>query len=53
MDLVNSQRLNRPPRIFPSVQALRKYTLADRKRMFPKELAKQEGFIRQLLRHLV
>jgi hypothetical protein len=32
---------------------LRSYTLADRKRMFPKDIAKEDGFIRQLLRELV
>lgn len=39
-----------PLQLFPSYRALRHWTLASRGRIFPKTVAKEEGFVKALLK---
>ncbi|KAI9701769.1 MAG: hypothetical protein M1836_001112 [Candelina mexicana] len=50
VDLVDSRRTGVEARRFPSVEALRKYT--KKNKLFPKQAAKDDGFLKALLRHI-
>lgn len=51
VNLINHRRNpDIPLRLFPSYVALRDWTLAEKHRIFPKKVAKEEGFIRALLK---
>jgi hypothetical protein len=53
VNLINHRRnRNVPLRIFPNYHAFRTWTLKKRCRIFPKKAAKEEGFIKALLRDL-
>lgn len=50
VDLMLSRTLDRPVHQFPSRQALRKYTQRNSEtKIFPKEAAKADGFVKELL----
>lgn len=53
VDLINRRETGEPRILpkFPNRQALRKYTLGNGK-VFPKRAAKQDGFIKVLLREI-
>ena len=52
VDLINVRRTGERLQKFPSVQALRSYTLETPEKVFPKQAAKQDGFLKALLREL-
>ena len=51
LDLIDAKRTGRRVRVFYSAMALAKYTQS-RGRWFPKEAAKEDGFVKVLLRRV-
>ncbi|KUL84351.1 hypothetical protein ZTR_06331 [Talaromyces verruculosus] len=52
VDLMDCRKSGLKSRLFPSLSALRKYT-KETGRLFPREKAKKEGFVRALLKHIL
>ena len=52
VDLVDARNTNKKVKIFPSVHALRNYTLKNKK-IFPKKSAKAGGLLKHLLREIL
>lgn len=50
VDLMDARRQGRHPRLFESYDALTEWTLAEKGRMFPRKVAKKDGFVRVLLK---
>lgn len=51
VDLIDCRRTGTPVQTFPTFAALRNYTVNTGK-VFPKKAAKQDGFIKALLREI-
>ncbi|KAM5475406.1 hypothetical protein MauCBS54593_001094 [Microsporum audouinii] len=52
VDLIDARRTGKAPTKFPNSQSLREYTLSKGK-IFPKAAAKEEGFLKALLRRIL